>query len=71
MAASGHLVNYFFYDLAYSIDQHMFSGVFRGKEFISGIFLMIPPYFDPEIQDGCHLGNRCLNGVVCAWLFGM
>jgi len=45
MAAGGHLGNYFFYYLAYSVDQHMLQGL-GGKEFIFDIFLMIPPYFD-------------------------
>ena len=48
------LKNYFFYGLCYSVDQHMLSGVLGVKEFIFGIFLMIRPPFDREIQDGCR-----------------
>jgi len=54
MAAGGYLGNDFFYYLAYSVDQPMLTGVLGDKEFIFGIFLMIPPYFDREIQDGCR-----------------
>ena len=63
MAAGGHLKNYFFYGLGYSVDQHMVSGDIRFKEFIFGIFLMIRTPFDQESQDGLLVcDNACVHG---------
>jgi len=66
MSAGGYMYlgNYFLYYLAYSVDQHMLTGVFGGKEFIFGVFLRIAPYFDQEIQDGCRSPSW---KQVCQW----
>ena len=46
MAAGGHLRNYFFYGLGYSVDQHiMLSRVFGVKEFIFDINFVIRPCY--------------------------